>query len=214
MQKNIYSLLLTDEIINEIDRIAYENSTSRSNMVNQILAEYISYTTPEQNMRDVFTRIESILVSANSFQPVLQPSLSMYSIRSSLDYKYNPTVKYCVELCTDRSEYLGELRVSVRSQSESFKLLLLQFFKLWMKLEKVTNGNSEATIDEDKYIKRLYLCRNIESNDEIGESIAEYIRTMNHGLNTFLKLYNRPDSAIEKVNDIYHNYILTDPIIL
>ena len=42
MNKSVYSLVLTDDVVAEIDRIAYENGTSRSNTVNQILAEYVS----------------------------------------------------------------------------------------------------------------------------------------------------------------------------
>ena len=47
MKKSLYSIILSDEVVNEIDRLAYKANTNRSNMINQILAEYVSYTTPE-----------------------------------------------------------------------------------------------------------------------------------------------------------------------
>ena len=40
MNKSVYSLVLMDDVVEQIDRVAYEMNTSRSNMINQILAEY------------------------------------------------------------------------------------------------------------------------------------------------------------------------------
>ena len=48
MNKSVYSLVLADEIVQEIDRLAYEAGASRSAMVNQILADHVRYTTPEK----------------------------------------------------------------------------------------------------------------------------------------------------------------------
>ena len=44
--KNVYSIVLSSDIVEKIDLLAYENGTNRSNMINQILAEYVPYTTP------------------------------------------------------------------------------------------------------------------------------------------------------------------------
>ena len=38
MKKNMYSLMLAEEVIREIDKLAEQNNTNRSNLVNQILA--------------------------------------------------------------------------------------------------------------------------------------------------------------------------------
>lgn len=48
MKKSVYSVVLSDEVIAKVDRIAYMNNTNRSNMINQILADYVSLTTPEK----------------------------------------------------------------------------------------------------------------------------------------------------------------------
>ena len=42
MNKSVYSLVLSDEIVQEIDRLAYEMGQSRSAMVNQVLAEMVA----------------------------------------------------------------------------------------------------------------------------------------------------------------------------
>ena len=50
MGKTVYSLVLTDEVIEEIDRLAYTMGTSRSALIDRILAEKVSYTTPEMRI--------------------------------------------------------------------------------------------------------------------------------------------------------------------
>ena len=57
MKKSVYSLVLMDDVVEAIDRMAYSMNTSRSNLINQILAERVSYVTPEMRMRDIFSRI-------------------------------------------------------------------------------------------------------------------------------------------------------------
>ena len=94
--KNVYSIVLSSDVVEKIDRLAYENGTNRSNMINQILAEYVSYTTPEKRFREVFRQMQAIL--ENSAFKAAEPSDTMLSLRSALAYKYNPTVKYNVEL--------------------------------------------------------------------------------------------------------------------
>ena len=48
MKKNLYSLTLSDEVVREVDALAHRMGTNRSNLINQILAEYVRYTTPER----------------------------------------------------------------------------------------------------------------------------------------------------------------------
>ena len=87
--KNVYSIVLSSDIVEKIDRLAYDN---RSNMINQILAEYVSYTTPEKRFREIFQHMQDML-EGGTFK-MLEPSDTMFSLRSALAYKYNPTVKY------------------------------------------------------------------------------------------------------------------------
>ena len=61
MGKSVYSLVLMDEVVDAIDQMAYRNNTSRSNLINQILAEHVSLATPEKRMKDVFTSLEQFM---------------------------------------------------------------------------------------------------------------------------------------------------------
>ena len=71
---------------------------SRSALANQILAEHLSYVTPEKRLHDVFSAMENFLSEAYGFQLMLKPSDSALSLRTALEYKYNPSGRYSVEL--------------------------------------------------------------------------------------------------------------------
>ena len=60
MSKSLYSLILSDEVIARIDRLATRQGTNRSALVNRILAEYCSMVTPEK-------RIETVLGGNHPF---------------------------------------------------------------------------------------------------------------------------------------------------
>ena len=95
MAKSLYSVILMDEVVKEIDRQAMVQNTSRSNLINHILAQYVSYTTPEMRINDVFNTIEQLMKSAEAdMVPYVAPHQSTMSLKSSLEYRYRPTIKY------------------------------------------------------------------------------------------------------------------------
>lgn len=215
MNKSVYSLVLTDDVVAEIDRIAYENGTSRSNTVNQILAEYVSYDTPEKRIREVFSEVENLLTGSSRFQVMMQPSDSMFSLRSALAYKYNPTVRYSVELNRNLQPAIGELRVSVRSQSGALRLYMLQFFKLWSRIEQNLVGHVECAMADDRYIRRLAVAEDRKlDNEALGQAIAEYIRLFDTALKLFFNHLDQPETAIARVESLYGDYLRKNPAIL
>lgn len=215
MNKSVYSLVLTDDVVAEIDRIAYENGTSRSNTVNQILAEYVSYDTPEKRIREVFSEVENLLTGSSRFQVMMQPSDSMFSLRSALAYKYNPTVRYSVELNRNLQPAIGELRVSVRSQSSALRLYMLQFFKLWSRIEQNLVGHVECAMADDRYIRRLAVAEDRKlDNEALGQAIAEYIRLFDTALKLFFNHLDQPETAIVRVESLYGDYLRKNPAIL
>ncbi|MCI6950678.1 MAG: hypothetical protein MR740_00615 [Clostridium sp.] len=215
MNKSVYSLVLTDDVVAEIDRIAYENGTSRSNTVNQILAEYVSYDTPEKRIREVFSEVENLLTGSSRFQVMMQPSDSMFSLRSALAYKYNPTVRYSVELNRNLQPAIGELRVSVRSQSSALRLYMLQFFKLWSRIEQNLVGHVECAMADDRYIRRLAVAEDRKlDNEALGQAIAEYIRLFDTALKLFFNHLDQPETAIARVESLYGDYLRKNSAIL
>ena len=56
MKRNAYSLILMDDVVAAVDRLAAQQGTSRSNLINQILAEHVCctcllYTSPSPRDR-------------------------------------------------------------------------------------------------------------------------------------------------------------------
>ena len=210
MKKSVYSLVLSDDVIAAVDRAAYQNGLSRSAMINRILAQAVSYTTPEQRMSEIFSQVERLL-NGEVFQSLSQPSDSMMSLRSALAYKYNPNVRYSVELYPDRPGE-GELRVSLRSQSSALILYLGQFFRLWAKIEQAYVGGADCVIQDGKYARRLKLPAR-QSDREQGAVLAGYIRAMEQGLRAFFHSLDDPRQAAAAVEQAYQNYLKQYPAI-
>ena len=210
MKKSLYSLILSDGVVSEIDRLAYKANTNRSNMINQILAEYVSYTTPEKRMEQIFERLMNILTPSETFQTLMGNSLSVLNLRSSLDFKYNPSVKYSIELYRAKQGEIGHLKVSLRTQNPTLTLYMMQFYKLWAKTESAYIKDAEYEIDGDKFIRKLKLSVTKEiSTEKLGELIAEYIKAFDRAMKAFFYNINinETQNAIYNVEKIYREYL-------
>lgn len=210
MNKSVYSLVLMDDVVEAVDRMAYSMNTSRSNLINQILAEYVSCITPEKRMKDIFTEVERIINSLDCFQVQLQPSDSMLSIKSALKYKYKPTVRYKVLLYRNAADAVGELKVNFRTQSQHLISSLNDFFSYWIGLErKYLTGmlGFELTyaVEDGKYTRVFMVPEDGEkqSDDSIGKAIAEYIRTFDDTLKLYFVYMDDMTTALDKMENNY-----------
>ena len=227
MKKSVYSLVLMDEVVEAIDRMAYTRNTSRSNLINQILAEHVSYVTPEMRMRDIFSCLEQIL-SEECYQIQSQASDSMFSIRSPIRYKYRPTVRYSIELYQKPEELAGELRVSVRSSSQSFLEAIGVFFRWWIEmenhfLEKIYSEGVPCSYEEGKYqrgFSRLCEAESLTSFEkenarkgnqpeealEMANVIGSYIKVLDQCLKFYFEHQEEPELA-ERLSGYYKCYL-------
>ena len=101
MSKSVYSLVLTDEVVEAVDRLAYTMGISRSGFIDRILAERVSFTTPEMRINDIFDSLNRYF-SAATENFIVEPGDQSMLIRSSLKYKYNPTIRYGLRIFRDR----------------------------------------------------------------------------------------------------------------
>jgi hypothetical protein len=192
MQKNLYSLILADEVIKEIDAMAAAQGPHRSNLVNQILAEYVSYVTPEKKISSIFDTIAGLLDNS-VFSSFFEPHNTTMSLKSSLDYKYRPTIKYEVELYRTESSAIGELKVVFRTQSAELLMELTRFFKLWVHLENVylaqfyPKNSISYTLDTGRFTRtfRVPLGKQY-STDKIAQAISNYIKMFDDILKSYL----------------------------
>lgn len=202
MNKSLYSLILSEDVVAEVDRLAYAANTSRSNMVNRILAEYVSMQTPEAAVRDIFGAIEETLLRDSGFQRMLGGDFTM-NLRTALSYKYNPTVRYSIELYGGGDE-LGELRVSFRTQNAALSLCMAQFFKLWQKLENYYCGYGiKSGISDGRFVRLL---RRPGNGENISDAISKYVRCFDTALKAFFAALNRGESgdvAAAEVERVY-----------
>ncbi len=208
MSKSIYSLVLMDNLISEVDKLAYINGTSRSNMVNRILAEYLSMTTPENRNQDIFARMEQLISAYRGLITTANPSERAISIKSVLSYKYNPTVKYNVVLYPHAGDSFGELRVQFRTQNAALLDTVTQFFILWAKLEQAyrKGENIVIKIGDGKLIRELNVI-NGASHDALADATAEYIELFDRALKLFFEHRANHRLATYSVEELYRNYL-------
>lgn len=181
MKKSLYSLMLMDDVIRRIDMMALQQNTNRSNLVNQILAEYVSMMTPEMRINNIFRSIEEVINQCGmGIVPYVSPNQMTMSLKSSLEYKYRPTIKYEVSLNrTAEQGVIGELSVVFRTQSEGLILAMTNFFKLWTKLEKSyrRDVNIDYALYEGRFVRGIHIRPDLNySNEEVADNISAYIQ--------------------------------------
>lgn len=217
--KRVYSLMLDDGVVAAVDRLAYREGRTRSGMIESILAEYVSYVRPEERIRRAFSEITDLL-GRGGMLPVAPPSDTLLSLRSALVYKYNPTVRYSVQLYRTQEEGVGELRVSLRTQNRLLTDLMMRFFALWSELEARHIGAVHAAFEDGKYV-RLLTPRDksgarLEETDatELGESIAAYIRAFDGALKIFFRYADDGAAALREMEESYIAYLSAAEMIL
>ncbi len=182
MEKSLYSLMLMDEVVAEIDKLAARQGTNRSALVNQILADFVSVSTPEKQIEGIFRKLESLINDTTDMVPFFSPNQLSMSMKSSLQYKYRPTVRYQVQLYRNPGDAFGELTVNFRSQSQSLLTAMANFFLLWKRLEDAyiseyyPQGTLQYQMGDGRFIRTLALpkSRNIGEVD-LGQEISSYI---------------------------------------
>lgn len=180
LNKSIYSLVLSDSVVEAVDALAQAEGLSRSAMINQILAQRVAYTTPEMRMKEIISSLQRSI--NDGFYYLEQPSAGTLSCRTALKYRYKPTVRYSVEIFTRGGKRAGELKVSFRTQNLQLIADLTGFFRIWTALEqgyiagKLTQ-DIIYTIDNGKFTRTLNMPAADISDEALGEVVAEYMTT-------------------------------------
>ena len=213
MKKTLYSLMLNDEVVREIDALAHSLGTNRSNLINQILAEYVNYTTPERRINDVFSTIEQLMAPSRELVPFFAPNSFSMSLKSSLEYKYRPTVKYEVELYRGGEESIGELSVVFRTQSAALIASMTEFFRLWKRIEDLhlaaaTGMKISYALYDGKFVRSLSAPDRDCTAEELAGAISEYIKLFDKLMKQYLT--GRLDA--QEVEAAYYSYMRSAPV--
>ncbi|MDO4564240.1 MAG: hypothetical protein Q4C04_01345 [Clostridia bacterium] len=182
MEKRLYSLMLAEEVVGEIDRLARRDGTNRSNLINQILAEYVQLMTPEKRIGSILGLIESAFLGNAELKPSVEPNQLTMSLKSSLSYRYRPTIRYEVQLYRVPNGAIGELSVIFRTQSPELLRQLASFFRLIKRLEDVyltgliKGGVIEYALYAERFTRSIAIPKDRNySNEELAEAISAYI---------------------------------------
>ena len=213
MKKSVYSLVLMDDVVEAIDRLAYERNTNRSNLINQILAESVNFVTPEMKMRDIFTQLENIL-SESCYQILDRSSDSMFALRSPIRYKYRPMVNYTIELFREPKDIVGRLKVSFRTSSRNFTDAVEDFFTRWMYMEgkylhKVHPEGVLASFENAKYVRGFLKVSDEHeiSENDIAAAIGEYIKVLDKCIKFYFEHLDDEELIENMIHTSYRAYL-------
>ena len=179
--KSVYSLVLSDDVIAKVDELAFRNGVSRSQFINEVLAERVGVDTKKKRISDIFEEINALADSIGSMR-VQRRQQSCVDFMSALDYKYNPRVTYTVELFGDGYS-TGELKIALRTTNPMLLNIIGDFFNDFIATEKSYDNNVEYDVRDGKLIRKLDFKKSPDKS--VSRAVTDYVRS----LDLLLKLY-------------------------
>jgi len=209
MKKTLYSLMLNDEVVREVDMLAHRLGTNRSNLINQILAEYVDYVTPERRINEILSAVERLMAPSRELVPFFAPNAMSMSLKSSLEYKYRPTVKYEVELYKSGEDTIGALSVMFRTQSAALIQGMDSFFRLWKRIETAHLAvPHEYALYDGKFVRSISAPDKSCSSEQLAQTLSEYIKLFD----SLLKAYLGGRLDAHEVEAAYYSYMLSSAV--
>lgn len=215
--KSIYSLVLSDSVVEAVDIMARSAGLSRSAMINQLLAERVAYVTPEMRLRDILAALQSSM--NGEFYLAEQSSGSTLSCRSTLKYRYKPTIRYSVEIYSRGGQKAGELRVSFRTRSAELTEDLTGFFGCWAALERkyiaaALNRNIVYAVENGRFSRTLSMPSESISAEELGMAVADYMAMFDGAMKRFFSELPDVRAAAAAAEEEYAHEIIRQSVII
>ena len=193
--KSIYSLVLNDEVVAKVDELAFKNGVSRSQFINEVLAESVGVDTEKKRMQDIFDEIFSYIGDVNKLR-VQRRQQSSVDFLGALNYKYNPRVTYSVELFGDGINS-GELKIALRTTNPILLEITENFFNDFIEVEQKYDQDADYTVRDGKLIRKL----NFEKSPDksISLAITDYVNCLDGLFNAYVDGNDSfPRLALEK----------------
>ena len=206
MKKAVYSLVLSEDVVDAVDRMAYSRGTSRSNLINQILAEAVGYVTPERRMAEILDTLAQQMTGLYQLQE--QATDGMLTIRSPLRYRYKPTIRYRVELYRQPEQALGVLHASFRTQSRALIEDAERFFRIWAECECAAGqcAPEDYKIADGCWDKRFRIRAGTDTaSDKLGAAIGQYIKRVDAALKAYFAALPDRDAAKAAAEHCYQS---------
>lgn len=211
MAKSVYSIVLDDQIVEAVDAFAGRCGLSRSAAINHILAQHVQMDTPRQQMQQVFAALEE-MAKGTALQ-LLSASQAQMQLRSPLQYKYNPTLRYQIELYPEDAHLIGVLRVSMRTQNQRLVACLEEFYHLWAMMEKETVYQPHQVrfqIENGRFARLLRRLPQECCAQQTGEILAAYTDLFDRCLKAF---FQNPDKVGAKQAEQLYQQGLQQPML-
>lgn len=194
-------MVLSDEVIALIDNAALKSGKSRSTLVNEILADYVGYSTEKQRIEEILALVTEALEPHRRMR-VERRQQSTIDFLSAINYKYNPRVTYSVELFTE-NENVGYLKIALRTTNSALIVVINEFFASFITLEKKYLGNVEYSVSGGKLFRKLVF-KNTDSTADIAIKISNYVDNIDKLINAYTNDYL---SGVADEN-LKNNYLL------
>lgn len=180
MSKSVYSVVLNDEIIALVDKQAFMNGVSRSQMINEILAEAVGFSTEKQRIAEVF---ETLGALQSDRVKVVRRQQSVIDFLGAINYKYSPKVTYSVDLFAGSDH--GELKIALRTTNPELLRITGEFFNDFIEIESAYAGGVEYGVRDGKLIRRLDFSRATNVKD-LAERISAYVNCLDKLFNEYV----------------------------
>lgn len=181
--KSVYSLVLSDEIIAEIDKAAFKSGVSRSQYVNDVLAAAVGIDTTEKLIDKIFDKINIAAGELENFR-VQRGSQTAVDFLSSLNFKYSPKVTYSVVLYADDG-LKGELKIALRTTNPLLIDLTRQFFNDFNAIERAYNANAEYYASGGRLVRKF----SFKNDSDVSGQITDYVHSLDRLFNEYIAFY-------------------------
>ena len=114
--------------------------------------------------------------------------------------------------------FLGAFTAANVGENVIFTLLLylLQFFKLWARMEDGYLGRTGSTVEDGRFSRPLVLRGEADGADSeaVGEAIAAYIDVFDRSLKTYFANLDDPQRALALIRRLYAAQLHQQPLLV
>lgn len=214
MKKTVYSLVLNEEVVRQVDRLAYEKGTSRSNLINQILAQSVGLLTDERRMDEIFQHACQMLADYPALQ-ASRASETVMTVRSALNYKYNPSMRYSITVENRGGRAEGCVKASLRSQNRELVHHLRRFFTLWSRIEQAYGKEPRFSLDGARFSREFTIPPRMEDDRRRqARMVVAYVAAMNSAFNGYFGHADDMTGAVKEIERVYLEYLKAQPDLL
>lgn len=191
MSRSLYSLILSDTVVEAIDREAYAQQCNRSRLIERILAEYMGVETKEAQVREMMDEIASILSEQKHIQVLPNREIQSLVYQAPIRFKYNPTLRYRLEWQETNGQHQAVLKIYSRTTSltlaDALELFFLHMNRWESEFTPFMQGENHLYRNEGKgtiqFVKILYA--GSLAYEEVSKMISRYLQVLNRAIEQY-----------------------------